>query len=51
MEEQIWGYFSQTMVPFITQYQMQCTQQLTKEDIEDILIHGVKGVEPSKVSI
>ena len=29
---------------------MQCTQQLTKEDIEAILIQGVNGVELSKVS-
>ena len=50
MEEHIWGYFSQKMVPCITEYQMQCTQQLTKEDIEAILIQGANGVELSKVS-
>ena len=54
IQEQIWGYFSQTMVPCITKYQMQCIQaqqQLAKEDIEDFLIQGVHGVETSKVSV
>lgn len=54
MQEQIWAYFSQTMVPCITKYQMQCIesqQQLTKEDIEELLIQGVDGVETSRVSV
>ena len=54
MQDQIWGYFSETMVPSITKYQVQCIQsqqQLTKEDIEDLLIQGVDGVETCKVSV